>query len=491
MDPVETIQKIALAADEQHKIELLEQLQSQLSFLRSGHKEKFLIPLLYDKHWFVRQEAAFMIDQMGVKLKDEYYYRYLLALQDFENLFLHFNNPIVRAMIFETLKDYNHRLRAKIFRHLKFEDCQTPQEQGLFWYGSADYAQLIPLSESSPQIKAFVVQLLKFGIQKENNPPYHRRRCAETLQHIEYTESVDQLICDLLHDAHRSKAKPKAPVRDLRPLPIDEPVNSLTFRIKVVISRLQEKGLYIDGQPVFPQIQIGSITNRITYRNPGVQTWPKEQRLQRMFPVGNKALLTFDFVSIEPTLLLHFLVQNFFLSLEDIPEQDIYLAFYPADRRKGKQLLNKLINGGRLTHDELLTPFAQKIATGIRQLKPDLMSRARKSGHVETISGNTIPIDPQVSNFGGKVINRLIQGSASDIFNETIASVLEQIEANRWPVQLYFVLFDEFWLTCPAKELQVWEKRAVKTIEHIIQTFRLLVPLKIKSQSYEPQTGHL
>ena len=456
MLPEETIQKIALSTNEQSKIELLHLLHDQLPLLRAKHKEKFLLSLLYDSHWYIRQETAFMIDQLGLKLKGEYYYRYLLALQDFENLFLHFNQPVVRAMIFETLKDFNHRLRAKIFKFLKYEDCQTPEEQALFWYGCAEYARLIPLAENNPATKNFVLRLLRFGIKKENNPPYHRRRCAETLQQIEYAESVEQLIADLLHDAHRAKAKNKVPIRDIRPIPINEQANSLNFRLKILISRLRENGLYIDGQRVFPQIQIGTITNRITYRNPGVQTWPKEQRIRRLFPPRGKALLTFDFVSIEPTLLLHFLIANFYLSLADIPDGDIYLAFYPHDRDSAKQLFNKLINGGRLSEEETATPFARRVAHGIRQLQLELMSRARKTGHVETIAENRITIEADVANFSGKVVNRLIQGSASDVFNETVTTLLEKIEEHHWPLQLYFLIFDEFWVSCPDKEAEFW-----------------------------------
>ncbi len=472
----QTIQQIGLQEREEKKQELLEQLKEQLSTLRQQRKEKYLIPLLYDENWYIRQEGAFLIDQLGLTLKDEDYYRYLLALQDFENLFLAIDNPLARKVIFETLKDANHRLRFKIFKYLKFEDCQTKQEKALFWYGRADYERLVHMAEESEAIKDFIKELLQMGMQPNHNPDYHRRRCAEALQRIEYSEKVELFLNELLgNNKQQTGRKPNN--KDLRPVPLNDQEPDLLFRLQNVMAYLTENGIWVDGKLIFPQIQIGSTTNRITYRNPALQTWPKETREQHITPPPNKILVAFDYVSIEPRLLLNFLLKDFIISLADVPKDDVYLAFYPQDRQKGKQMLNTIINGGYVDERMITSSFGHNLIEGIQQLRLEQMSFARQNGYVETIAGHKIPLAADVANFAGKVLNRLVQGSASDVFNLALCQLFEQIQANTWPIQIYFVIYDEMWLALPRKDAEQYLKPIATLLNTIYRDFNLLIPL--------------
>ncbi|MCD6373881.1 MAG: hypothetical protein J7L94_00035 [Caldisericaceae bacterium] len=473
----QTIQQIGLQSDERAKLELLNKIKEMLPELRLQQKDRYLISLLYDENWYIRQETAFLIDQLGTKLSGEDYYQYLFALQDFENLYLAIEEPLARRVLFEGLNDTNHRLRLKIFRYLKYEDCHTAIEKALFWYGQADYQQLAYLAQNSTEAKEIVMELLQYGLQKDHNSEYHRRQCAETLQRIEYSDKVEELLNELLGKQNQKETSKKPANRDLRPVPLEEQQPEWLLRLQNVIANLKENGIWINGQLVFPDIQIGTVTNRITYRNPGLQTWSKEVRERQIDAPPGKFLIAYDYQCIEPRLLLHFLIQNFYLSLEDIPQDDIYLAFYPEDRKTGKRLLNTLINGGHVPQEHLVSSFAKKIFIGLNDLRLERMSFARQKGYVETIAGNRLKIDPQVSNFSGKVINRLIQGSASDIFNYALCELYELTAAYNHIAQIYFVLFDEVWLAYSQQESESLQTKVFQLLNEVYKSFQLLVPL--------------
>ncbi|WP_457566280.1 DNA polymerase [Caldithrix abyssi] len=475
MNIVQTIQQISLQADETAKLEALEQLKDRLPQLRAAGKTRYLIALLYDENWYVRQESAFIIEQLGVKLKGEDYYRYLLALQDFNNLFMMFDDPFVRTTLFGALKDANHRLRRKIFSYLKYEDCTTWEEKALFWYGQAAYNQLTQLATETEEARDFIVQLLRYGMEKNHNPDYHRRRCAEALQTIERSEHLEEFVRELLAGQKRTEKRPAN--HDARPVPLVDEEPDLLFRLQTVIADLKVNGLWVNGHLIFPDIQIGSATNRITYRNPGLQTWPKEQREKQIQPPPGQRLFAFDFNCIEPRLVLHFLLQKLLIALDEVPQDDIYLAFYPQDRSKAKRFLNALINGGSVPEEYLQTPFAQKVARGLKALRLEQMSLARHRGFVETLAGNRIKLEPEVANFGGKAVNRLIQGSASDVFNHALCALHETIHSEGWPAQIYFVLFDEVWLALPHKEFERYLSAAESLLNRIYKDFNLLTPL--------------
>jgi hypothetical protein len=51
-----------------------------------------------------------------------------------------------------------------------------------------------------------------------------------------------------------------------------------------------------------------------------------------------------------------------------------------------------------------------------------------------------------VSNFGGKAVNRVVQGTAADVFNRAAVAVDRAIRQQGLPAAVAFLLFDELWV---------------------------------------------
>jgi len=344
------IYQIEQARSHRERLARLAELEAQLQSGPTGKAARHLKSLLYHPDWYIRQEIAFMIDRYGVPLKPEELPRFWYALQQFQRLKNEMaTRPGARALLFEGCKDPAPRFRVRLLGALTPADCQTAEERLLLLYAAGDYPALVERG-CEAEMREAALALLKFGLKEENNPEYHRKQCAFALEQLHALENAAATVQEILSG--------KAPHHSIEPPPDEETIAGLHLSpLEQFIQRLQRQGVRVEGQPVYPVIRQAPATGRITYQQPGLQTWPKAERQKRITPAPGCSWLRFDYCAMEPTLLLHFLLERFLISLEDLPEGDLYAAADPADRGAAKTWFNAVLDGGGKTYQEQLNPW--------------------------------------------------------------------------------------------------------------------------------------
>ncbi|RMI13257.1 MAG: hypothetical protein D6681_06005 [Calditrichaeota bacterium] len=483
----EIIFRIEAEADHTRRLELLAQLEEALESAPHPRDFRMLKSLLYHPDWYIRREAAFLIDRFGVKMNPEERWQFEYALQNFELLAEHADrDATARRLLFEGCRDRSDRFRSRVVGYLRLADCQTPEEIALVHYAAGDYPGLVELG-CDADFRTAVVELLRFGMQPENNSPYHRKQCAFALEQLQELENASEVAAEIMRSREPEPEMPAPDVEEIRAL-------SLT-PLQRFIRELEKQGLMVDGQRVYPSIQIGSVTNRITYRDPGLQTWPREDRERRITASPGCRLIKCDYRAIEPMLLIHFLLQRFLIGPEEVPlfrehrsgeeagaPPDIYLAIDPRDREGAKTWLNAVINGGGRRYARNLNPLQQTLWEAVQELRQEMIHTVRREGAVETIGGNRIPLSPETSNLGGKAVNRLIQGSASDVFNHAVLQLHRHFIQERIPARVYFLLYDEVWVEAESEAPADLEGEIRRILESVNEKFALLVPLTVRIQ---------
>ncbi len=211
-----------------------------------------------------------------------------------------------------------------------------------------------------------------------------------------------------------------------------------------LLQHLRGKGLCVDGRRIYPAVRVGTITGRITYSDPPVQTWSRTEREGRIRPSPGCVMVMLDYSQIEPLVLLNVLVHRLWLAIPDLPQGDVYLWFSPEDRDLGKRIVNTLINGGS---PAVVDPHPGALAfiRAMEQFRDQWARECRARGVVITLSGREIPL-PEGTNPEGKMMNRLVQGSAADIFNAAVAEIHRQSTQEGWRGSVAFLLYDEVWV---------------------------------------------
>lgn len=463
-----------LCTDEQQRWQYFHQICEQLSAKTLKKNYNHLIALLYDRDAIIRQETAFLIDENLIQLKDDDYLQYLFALQNFSVLK---ETEKGKEILFIGLKDKNTRIRAKILNCLDIEDCDSPEKTITYYYAAADYDSLLRIAATNKTSMEKVIEILKYGIEEKNNCLYHRKQCFHLLENLLEIENAEQMIKLLL--GSKKKTDGMGDINQGKEIEILNPIEST---LDELLQNLNQNGLYVDNSLIFPDIKIGTVTNRITYKNPGLQTWPEEKRNNSIKPQTGYELLKYDYISIEPVILINYLLKNFYISLADIPEDDIYLAINDSDRDQAKQWVNKIINGGSLTSNFKLNDFSTKLIFSLKEFRMELTEQVRKNGYVETIAGKKINLSADETNFSGKAMNRLIQGSAADLFNRGLERVYEMINNQSMDARIYFVIYDEVWILVNKNIIDVSDSLFVHTLEQVSSEFGLLKPVSIRKK---------
>ncbi len=429
----------------------------------SRKQKRKLVALLYDRDAVLRRECAFLVEELGIRLKEEERRQLLFALQQFDALY---EDREGRELLFTGLCDRNLRVRARILNLIHESDCRDDRQRALYFYGQADYQELIYLAASNSAVRPFIIRLLQKGSDERFNTPYHCRQCRDTLHNLEALEDTGEAVKALLRlPKSGNRSRPADPQPAVQPPP--ETV------LQEIIQQVERRGIYIDGTLAFPAVRTGTVTNRITYKNPGLQTWAKEKREAGIQPPPGCRLDKYDLVSIEPLLLVNFLLKEFYLALDEIPQGDLYLAVSPQDRGEGKRWLNRVINGGSPACNFPPTPFALRLLDALSDFRSELAERVRREGYVETIAGNAIPLEAETDNFSGKAVNRLVQGSAADFFHFGLEQIDRRIQTERLAVQIYFLLYDEVWLATAQQENIDFSRELLAGNEQ----FQLLLPV--------------
>jgi hypothetical protein len=199
------------------------------------------------------------------------------------------------------------------------------------------------------------------------------------------------------------------------------------------LRRLNERGVRLDGELVYPEIKVATITGRVTYKKPPLQTLPEPDRLRRIGPVvPGRGFLRFDFGQIEPRILLAILRRRGLIAWE--AGEDLYRDLIPdatVEREDVKTVVNAAINGQRskLQAGGRLAEFAR----ATEAYRNALAAEAKGRWYVETLAGRKIRLAAGESNFPGKAVNRVVQGTAADIFNRAAVNVDRAIRERGLP----------------------------------------------------------
>lgn len=465
------VQQITEATDFYTKHTLFRNYLKSLHTAKDREKRLFLIPLMYDWHFGIRYEAAFLVDYYGVRLQHEERYQWLFAMLQFELLKEWIDkNPLYRWIFIQAFLDRSEKVRARALRVFHMNDCVDDKEKILYFYGRRDYLKLWELAEKNVE-RDFIRKILVDGTRMENNYPYHRRQCAILIQNLRLLPEAEQFASRVIQKAEQDRIGRQKTEDNLAPI----------HMMEKIIDDLRRRGLYIDDHWVYPEIQVGTVTNRITYRNPGVQTWSKEERKWRIQAPPGYTLLKYDFREIEPRLFFHFLLKNLWISLKDIPDEDIYALVPARDRDQAKRWLNAFINGANLRLAEKIEPL-KKLLEARKRLQDELLRQVYQENAIQTIGGNKIPLNPEESNLRGKAVNRLIQGSAADLFHRALMDIQRFLIQENLDAWIYFVIFDEFWVACRPELANHVDTKIYEIANKVWKKFELVLPITVRRQ---------
>jgi hypothetical protein len=211
------------------------------------------------------------------------------------------------------------------------------------------------------------------------------------------------------------------------------------------LARLQGRGIRLDGRLVHPKICVGTVTGRITYVDPALQSMPEADRLARLAPVvEGRRFVRADFGQIGPRIMLSILRRCGLIGWD--AGDDLYLDLAGdagVDREGVKTAVNRIINGG--LPDAGATGRLAAFIAAATAYRADLAADALTRGHVATLAGRLVPLAPSEDNHPGKAVNRVVQGTAADVFNRAV----EGIDRDLGPVgDVAYLLYDEVGVEC-------------------------------------------
>lgn len=431
-----------------------------------GEDFRPLLPLLTDWDFEIRRETAYWLDACALPLNKKEQRKLQFAAMQFELLkYGHDAGPKTHAYLVRALLDRSQRVREKALRVFHLSDCQTDEETLIYWYSRGDYLQLLKFAREHGLEKK-VKTLLKSGLAPGKNIPFHQRQCAYALKQLDVEIDIP------------SVQKPKVTEETFGDHELVE--KEKKSPLKLFLEKLNKNGLLTISGKIYPTIHIVSKTGRITYKNPGIQNWPDEKKEKEIIPYSGQTLWRFDYKQIEPRILLHFLIQNFWISLTDIPEDDIYKLTGIPDRNQAKQWFNKMINGGRVPFSSHTSRKMTLLKEALDNYRLEMTEYCRLENGIETIGKRKINIDAHEKNYGGLVINRIVQGSAADFFNEAMIALDAYIIMENLPAQIVLLLFDEVWLSIDIKKQNETAEKVADFLNCIWKNFNLFLPIHVR-----------
>jgi hypothetical protein len=259
-----------------------------------------------------------------------------------------------------------------------------------------------------------------------------------------------------------------------------------------LLTRLNERGLRIDGRLVYPHIAVGTVTGRVVYAciDPPPQGIPKDDRPRRIGPVvEGRVIVRADYGQIEPRILLAILRHRGSIAWDVGPDEDLYrvLAGKAVDRDLAKISVNRIINGGR--PDPGATGRLADFIAATESYRSALATGARTRGFIETLTGRRIPLPTDENNHAGKAVNRVVQGTAADVFNRAVVAVDRQLEARGLPAAVAFLLHDELWVECDQAVVGTVAELVRVEMEGAALADGVMVPVRFSDAS--PQAGRM
>jgi hypothetical protein len=251
------------------------------------------------------------------------------------------------------------------------------------------------------------------------------------------------------------------------------------------LSRLQARGICLDGRVVHPRISGETVTGRITYSGPALQSLPKADRLSRLTPVvDGRVFVRADYGQIEPRIALTLLRRRRLITWD--AGDDLYHdlgADASVDRDVVKTLVNKIINGGQ--PEPGATGRLAEFITAVEDYRSELVADARTRRHVTTLAGRTIPLAVDETNYAGKAVNRVVQGTAADIFNQAVATIDQAIGDTG---AVAFLLFDELWVDCDPADAIIIAALVRSEMMKAALKLGIHIPVRVHPDPVDPKT---
>jgi hypothetical protein len=248
------------------------------------------------------------------------------------------------------------------------------------------------------------------------------------------------------------------------------------------LARLAARGIRLDGELVHPRIGVGTCTGRVTYTAPALQGVPKAERPARLTPATpGRRFVRADYGQIEPRILLTILHDRGLIAWA--PGEDLYrtLCGDAIDRESAKVAVNSLINGGR--PPEGASGRLAEFIEAADAYRGELARRAEAEGLVLTLTGRAIPLPADEENHAGKAVNRVLQGTAADIFNAAAPRVARAIESEGLPAAVAFLLFDELWVEADPDALTCTAALVRREMEAVALAVGVAVPARLDEEA--------
>ena len=238
-------------------------------------------------------------------------------------------------------------------------------------------------------------------------------------------------------------------------IPIDIPTNNHDDRppgegcLEDLLACLTGRGMRLDGRIVRPTVAVGTVTGRVAYQavdGVAIQTLAGADRERRITPlVAGRRFVRADYGQIEPRILLEILRRRDLIGWT--AGEDLYrdlIADASIGRDDAKVAVNKIINGGRPGPGA--TGRLAEFIRAAESYRAEVAAAAKVKGSVRTLAGRKILLAHDEDNHGGKAVNRVVQGTAADIFNRAAVRLSRKFQGREPAAAVAFLLFDELWV---------------------------------------------
>jgi hypothetical protein len=317
---------------------------------------------------------------------------------------------------------------------------------------------------------------LLVALAGKHQQPFLRRRAAELLEMLGYPA-----VPSVPGPKRRAGGSTRNPSVPPAPLPDD---TTAILPLDQLLARLNRQGVQLRTGRVYPHISIGTKTGRVTYRQPPLQSWGKDQREREIEAARGFTIFRFDFTAMEPTVLGNSLITEGYLHRRQWPAGDIYeaLAAVPAatPRKVAKKWLMAFMYGAVTSPPFAPSDFFKALLPAFLAWREALLAKVAESGYVTTIADRAIAVDKATLAQPGKVVNYLIQGSAADIFHHLLLQLDGAIADKALLARIVLLLCDEFWLEVANDSLAEVLPLVDEVRDAVNSFFRLPLPQRLR-----------
>jgi hypothetical protein len=448
--------------------ELWEEIVSEGS---TGHSRQ-LVSLLYHPLPLVRFEAQILIAYLQVPLTAAERATMRIWQPDGRGIDGNSLGADERELIVQGLL-FGNRAKQQILlqRTRQLQTIERDIHLARLW-ARRQWAALLACSGDEP---AALQRILK-QILKHHQQPYMQRRAAELLHLLGCEVAANVPKAGARRHAARSADKQETAAQ---PLPDDD--ENCDDPLQRFLRQLRRRGLNTQQGRIYPRIDVATVTGRVVYRQPPVQTWSAKQRSINLRPATGCILFSYDFVAIEPMLLGNALVGGGYLPRSAWPDGDIYAAIH-SHRAAAKKWLLRLIYGHSQPLPETTAAFLKPFIAAFAHWRDDFCTAARSRGTICTIDGRHIPLPEDAGCQPGRMVNYYFQGSAADVFHRMVISLDNGFRAAAMRANIILLIYDAFCLEVASDSLEEVLPFVDDIRAHVNAHYGFSLPLQLRLQ---------